>query len=231
MGDEHASAAAANESQAAEESEELEGAEKIYVRRKAEWQQVGLWNKEGLSVVDLDARVLEVATEQLKPYIPENLVDRHPLDTDLFAWKRKEVYCAHKVDNVTTYRCLLAHRCNCKSMLRVVRNHHRVLVEVKHPHNSDSHSVDSSKRLKHGHISAIMAAVKADPSLSSTAVRRQVGAAVEVPVALSRNIQYLVRKERKVVIAGELNGVNLDGTFGSCVSLKESMWFQTALER
>ena len=146
---------------------------------------------------NLDACILEVDTEQLKPYIPDNLVDRHPMDTDLFGWRRKEVYSAHKVDNITTYRCLLAHGCNCKSMLRVVRNHHRVLVEVKHPHNADSHSVDSSKKLKHAHISAISATVNADPSLSSTAVRRQVSASVEVPVALSRSVQYLVRKKKR----------------------------------
>ena len=72
--------------------------------------QVGLWKTESLSVEDIDARILEVATEQLKPYIPDNLADRHPLDTDLYAWKCKEVYSAHKVDNVTTYRCLLARR-------------------------------------------------------------------------------------------------------------------------
>ena len=116
-------------------------------------------------------------------------------------------------------------------MLRVVRNHHRVLVEVNHPHNADSHSVDSSKRLKHGQISALRSTVNADLSLSSTAVGRQVAASVEVPVALRRNVQYLVRKWRKVVVAGQLNGVELDGTFGSFVALKESMWFQSALER
>ena len=94
--EEHSAVAAEDEGRAAEDSEELEGAEKIRVRRKAEWQQVGLWNKEGLSVEDLDARILEVATEQLKPYIPDNLADRHPMDTDLHGWKRKEVYSAHR---------------------------------------------------------------------------------------------------------------------------------------
>ena len=73
--------------------------------------------------------------------------------------------------------------------------------------------------------------MNADPFLSSTAVRRQVAAAVEVPLAMTRNVQYLVSKQRKVVIASELNGVELDGTFGSFVELKESMWFQSALER
>ena len=170
LGDMHAAAATDDESEAAEDSEELEWAEKNHVRRKAEWQQVGLWNKEGLSVEDLDARILEVATEQLKPYIPVNLADHHPMDTDLYGWKRKKVYSAHKVDKITTYRCLLARRCNCKSMLRVVRNHKHALVEVKHPHNADSNSVDSSKSLKHSHISVIRATVNANPSLSSTAI-------------------------------------------------------------
>ena len=99
--EQQAASAAGDECEAAEDSGELEGTEKIHVRRRAEWQQVGLWNKEGLSVEDIDARILEVATEQLKPYIPDNLVDRHPLDTDLYGWKRKEVYCAHMVDHVT----------------------------------------------------------------------------------------------------------------------------------
>ncbi len=229
--EQHSAVAAEDENEAAEDSEELEGGQKIYVRRKAEWLQVGHWNKEGLSVEDIDARILEVATEQLKPYIPDNLVDRHPLNTDLHGWKRKEVYCAHKVDNVTTYRCLLAHRTNCESMLRVIRGLQTVVVEVKHPHNADSHSVDSSKKLKHGHISAIMATVKADPSLSSTAIRRQVATSVEVPFEMTRNVQHLVRQQRKTVIASELQGIELDGSFGSFVALKESMWFQSAIQR
>jgi hypothetical protein len=78
--------------------------------------------------------------DQLKPYIPEYFQELKPLDTDLFGWKRKEIYVARKVQQILTYRCPLAYACQCKSMLRVVRT--EVLVEIKEEHNSENHAQD-----------------------------------------------------------------------------------------
>ena len=98
--------------------------------------------------------VLQVSTDQLKPYIPEFFEELKPLDTDLFGWKRKEIYVARKVQQIATYRCPLTYACQCKSMLRVVRTEEHVVVEIKEEHNSESHTKDTYKKLKAKHKSA-----------------------------------------------------------------------------
>ena len=77
---------------------------------------------------------------------------------------------------------------------------------------------------------AVIKAVQADPSLSSTAIRRAVTLSTVIP-ALNRSVTYLVRKQRKQVISNEFNGITLDGTTGSFHALKDSIWFKTAMER
>ncbi len=90
---------------------------------------------------------------------------------------------------------------------------------------------DTYKNLKAKHKSALLKIVRADPSLSSTAVRRQIHQAEEVPVELHRSLQHLVRKEHLQVISSEFCGVTLDGSLGSFHSLKEAMCFKTAIDR
>ena len=174
---------------------------------------------------------MQVATDQLKPYIPEYFEEIKPLDTDLFGWKRKEIYVARKVQQIATYRCPLAYACQCKSMLRVVRTDEQVFVDIKEEHNAESHAKDSYKKLKAKHKSALLKIVRADPSLSSTAIRRQIHQADDVPVGLHRSVQHLVRKVRLHVISTEFRGFTLDGSLGSFHSLKEGIWFKTAIDR
>ncbi len=104
-------------------------------------------------------------------------------------------YVARKVQQIVTYRCPLAYACQCKSMLRVVRTAVHVLVEIKEEHNSKSHAKDTYKNLKATHKSALLKIVHADPSLSSTAVRRQIHQAEDASVEIHRSVQQLVRKE------------------------------------
>jgi len=204
---------------------------KIKFRRNVPWVRIDTFGKIGKSEEELQASVLQVATDQLKPYIPECFEEIKPLDTDLFGWKRKEIYVARKVQQIATYRCPLAYACHCKSMLRVVRTDEHVVVEIKEEHNSASHAKDTLKKLKAKHKSALVKIVRADPSLSSTAVRRQIHQAEDVPVEFHRSVQHLVRKERLQVISSEFRGVDLDGSLGSFHSLKDAMWFKTAIDR
>jgi hypothetical protein len=217
--------------QSPEEDLPAAGGKKIKFRRNVPWIRIATFGRLGKSEEELQAMVLQVATDQLKPYIPDFFQELKPLDTDLFGWKRKEIYVARKVQQIATYRCPLAYACQCKSMLRVVRTEEHIVVEIKEEHNSESHANDTYKKLKAKHKSALVKIVRADPSLSSTAVRRQIHQAEDVPVELHRSVQHLVRKERLQVISSEFRGVTLDGSLGSFHSLKDSMWFRTAIDR
>ena len=104
-------------------------------------------------------------------------------------------------------------------------------MEIKEEHNNDSHAKDRYKKLKAKHKSALVKIVRADPSLSSTAICRQIHQAEEVPVEHHRSVQHLVRKERLQVIFAEFRGVTLDGSLGSFHSLKEPMRLKTAIGR
>ena len=101
------------------DKEEMEGAKKIRFRKKAEWRQVAMWSKERKSEEDIQALLIQVAKDKLQPWIPEYLEDYRPLDTDLYAWKRKEVYQKAKVMSVAEFRCSLYSSCGCPTMLRV----------------------------------------------------------------------------------------------------------------
>ena len=116
-------------------------------------------------------------------------------------------------------------------MLRVTTTDTKVWVEAKAFHNPDSHGQETLQKLHTSQKAAVIKAVQADPSLSSTAIRRAVTLSTVIPPALNRSVTYLVRKQRKQVISNEFNGITLDGTTGSFHALKDSIWFKTALER
>jgi hypothetical protein len=57
----------------------------------------------GTSEEELWASVLQLATDLLKPYIPEYFEEMKSLDTVIFLWKRNEIYVAHKVQQIAKY--------------------------------------------------------------------------------------------------------------------------------
>ena len=112
-GSERGNQADAQPEAAASSEDELEGSKKIRFRSKSSWKQVASWPKEGKSEEELQALILQAAKDQLQPWIPEYLEDYKRLDTDLYAWKRKEAYCTSKNIGVVVNRCPLHHLCDC----------------------------------------------------------------------------------------------------------------------
>jgi len=96
------------------------GATKIRFRKREPWTRIATFNKMGKSEEELQACILQVSTDQLKPFLPEQHTGIvKTLDTDLYLWKRKDIYVARKIEQLVTYRCPLAYACNCRCMLRV----------------------------------------------------------------------------------------------------------------
>jgi hypothetical protein len=132
---------------------------------------------------------LQVATDQLNH---TGIIKT--LDTDLYLWKRKDIYVARKIEQLVTYRCHMAYACNCRCMPRVTTTDSKVWVEVKAPHNPDSHAQETLIKLHTSQKAAVIKAVQADPSLSSTAIRRAVTLSTEISPALKRSVTYLFVK-------------------------------------
>ena len=109
------------------EDSELEGAVKIKFRKHIPWKQIARWSKPGKSEEDNQALILQAATDQLKPWIPSYKELHNRKDTDLYCWNRKETYTNMR-GVCTTYRCCMAHTCNCPCMLRVIRSEHEIIV-------------------------------------------------------------------------------------------------------
>jgi hypothetical protein len=64
------------------------GATKIRFLQREPWTRVATFNKMGKSEEELQACILQVATHQLKPFLPEQHTGIvKTLDTDLYLWK------------------------------------------------------------------------------------------------------------------------------------------------
>ncbi len=52
------------------EDSDFEDAEKLRFRKRPVWKRIAQWRKEGNSEDDIQALILQSATDQLKPFIP-----------------------------------------------------------------------------------------------------------------------------------------------------------------
>jgi hypothetical protein len=212
------------------EDSDLEGAVKIKFRKHFPWQQIARWSKTGKSEEDVQALILQAATDQLKPWIPSYKELHNRKDTDLYCWNRKETYTNQR-GVCTTYRCCMKHTCNCPCMLRVIRNDNAIIVEIKHEHNANSHREDHSRFMKHLHKQAVVTAVQRDPTVSASSIRRASKKDIPIPLEYRRSVEYFVRNAKKQVVTTEMSGITLDGTTASFQALKEHLWLKTAVQR
>ena len=217
--------------------EELEGAVfagKLQKPREiVRWTEILVIAKKYLTREEIDDRILEAATNQLRPYIPSQFLSSvKMLPTDLYYWKQKDKYVKRGVNTTTRYHCFLQRRCKCKSMLKVTESEHSVYIEVKFPHTPESHSNDCSVGLAFLERERIVKEIQADPTHSASTIDRILKNKGEaVPIEHRKKIPYMVRANANAALAIELEGVVLDGTLGSLVRLKEAMWFEEAVNK
>ena len=195
------------------------------------WNSVCRIQTMGRSQEEIDSKVLEIARDQLKSLIPRYLESHHNLGTDNYVWKRKTFYTTSKGVSVAVYRCPLHFSCACKSLLRVKRDEGLVHIETSHEHNVDSHKNSYVKNLSPAQKEAVITAVRGDPGVSSTGIRRQCDPTTHIPVEMQRSVRYLCKQERQITSIRELGGVRLIGSIASFDELKDALWFTTALER
>jgi len=190
-----------------QEEEEMEGSGKIRFRQHVAWKKVGEIHQDSRSQEEIEAMMLEIARDLLKPWIPQYLESHNKNDTDLYAWKRKTFYTTAKGVSVAVYRCPLHGSCACRSLLRVKRSDGVVIMEICHEHTPNSHKHSVAKKLSPAQKDAIITAVRGDPGVSSTGIRRHCEPTAPISVALQRCVQRLVHTERVCTMQRELGGV------------------------
>ena len=119
-------------------------------------------------------------------------------------------------------------------MLRVIETDENITVEVKFPHNEESHSEDrrSSRCLGFIQRHNIVSQIQADPTQSTRSIARVLkNKGQKTPAPRRRNIGHLVRAHQNAYLAMELEGVILDGTIGSMIRLKDALWWEAAINK
>ena len=117
-------------------------------------------------------------------------------------------------------------------MLRVIETDENITVEVKFPHNEESHSEDHSRGLGFLHRHNIVSQIQADPTQSTRSIARVLkNKGQEIPAPHRKKIGHLVRLHQNALLAIELEGVQLDGTIGSMVRLRDALWFEDAVNK
>ena len=192
--------------------EELEGAVfggKLQKRREmVRWTEILVIAKKDLTREEIDDRILEAATNQLRPYIPSQFLSSvKMLPIDLFYWKQKDKCVLRGVNTticIICYNCFLKSQCKCRSELKVTESEHSVYIEVKFPHTPESHSNDCSVGLAVLERERIVKEIQADPTHSASTIDRILKNKGEaVPIEHRKKIGYMIGANASTALAIE----------------------------
>jgi hypothetical protein len=157
------------------------------------------------------------------------------LDTDLGSWKlgRSHTNKYHIVFDV--YRCPLRNRCDCQCSMRVVTGPDYIELQRCGLHDKNSHDNDKSKTLKYAEIVSVIEAVKTAPTMPGSEIRRNLldhdSPTKTIPVKLKRCVERRVYSARKQMTKKQLDGYELDDTFGSLSVFAEKNLFSMLLRK
>ena len=221
----------------ASESDNVQGAVfagRRYAKPRAEvvWEQLGEFSRVSMTEAEIKKAVLEIAQNQIVPFLGPERKEIKVLQTDLSRWKQKQSYVSHDGTMVHAYFCPGRHRLGCQAGLRVKYLDNFVIVEICNPHNPESHAVDKSFRLSMVQKDKIIQLIQEQPSLSARNIMQTMERRGE-PIQENnfRSVKRLLQQQRPRVEAEATGGVHLNGTVGSFTQLAESIWSPTALER
>ena len=171
---------------------------------------------------DIDRELFELARDWMWASKLKKTPGHKELPTDFAMWKQNRTFHKKKTGvTVTTYRCPLLHRCNCKAGIRIMRGPTFIRLDKLGVHDSTSHDEDGSKFLKYQQIVAVVDAVRTAPSLSAAELRRNLqmsgpdSPGKKIAPGLLRSIQNRVRTARVQLTTDQLAGYAINDSFGS----------------
>ena len=100
---------------------------------------------------------------------------------------------------------------------------------------ANSHDEDKSKYLKYDQICAIADAVTIAPNLSATQLRRNMSLAdspgKKIAPELLRSVQHRVKQSRAQLTMKQLQGLDIDSSYGSLQKFTDKFWFANLVAR
>ena len=201
------------------------------------WTVWGSWDTINHTTAEVNAELSKLCKANLRAAGMEKLPATHKhLPTDLGFWKYKDQHYTAQGRCLTKYyRCPLAHRTDCPHKVRVKYFGGSVVLEGTAGHPEFLHIDKNTKILSWRQTNAIAAAVRLAPHQSASSIRRNLvnlesPSKVVEPKMLSK-VRRIVRKERDHLTTCNLNGVQVDGSYGSLTELCKAIKFNTMIER
>jgi hypothetical protein len=185
---------------------------------------------------DIERELFELARDWMSQSKLKKLPGHQSKPTDVSLWKQFREYKAKKGSIlVRLFRCPLRHRCKCKAGIRIMEGPDWMQLERCGEHNANSHDDDQSKFLKHEQIVAVSDAVIVAPQQSASQLRRNLQLAESptkhIEPLLLRCMQRVVRASRAQLTVKQLQGFNIDSSFGSLAQFADVKWFKTLVAR
>ena len=185
---------------------------------------------------DIERELFELARDWMSQSKLKKLPGHQSKPTDVSLWKQFREYKAKKGSIlVRLFRCPLLHRCKCKAGIRITEGPDWMQLERCGEHNANSHDDDHSKYLKHEQIVAVADAVTVAPQQSASQLRRNLQLAESptkhIEPLLLRCMQRVVRASRAQLTVKQLQGFNIDSSFGSLAQFADVKWFKTLVAR
>ena len=208
---------------------------------KMEWTLMKRWvtgEKADMDQEDIERELYELAREWMAVSKLRKIPGHVAKETDVALWKQFREYPKHKGSIlVRLFRCPLRHRCGCLAGIRIMEGADWMQLDRCGEHNANSHDEDKSKYLKHDQIVAVTDAVTIAQQQSAAQLRRNMQLAG--PDSLGKNIapqllrcmQRVVRLSRAQLTIRQLQGFDIDSSFGSLTKFAEAKWFRTLLDR
>ena len=187
---------------------------------------------------DIDRELFELAREWMAVSKLKKLPGHIDNPTDVALWKQFREYTVKKgLVKIRIFRCPLRYRCKCKAGMRIMETSTWKSLERCGEHNATSHDEDHSKYLKHQQIVAVTDAVTIAPALSAAELRRNMQLAdpnspgKRIGPEMIRSMQRVVRLSRAELTVKQLQGFDINSTFGSLTQFSEVKWFRTLIDR
>ena len=156
------------------------------------------------------------------------------LDTDLGGWRFARDHTDKRGVIFAVYRCPMRHRCKCQCCIRVVTSKDYIELQRYGLHDRNSHGNDASKKLTYVQRVNVKEAAKTAPTLSGTAIRRNLGdhdsPEKKIAPSLKRSVQHIVYKVRKDMGAKHL-GSETDDSFGTLLQFAQDNNFSALLSK
>jgi len=219
------------------EMEQVEDAEDKKSRNPANWVRLQTWETISYSHAEILHECKQIGNAKLRAAGIDKLPATHkPMPSDLGNWKFKDPTTTELGACLTHYyRCPLAHRTKCPHKLRILYYAGSAHLEITEGHESFEHDDVNKKRLGWKQINAIAAAVRVAPNQTASSIRRNLGnfasPTKEVTPQFLPSVRRLVSKVRDDITKVNLNGIEVDGSYGSLTELCKAIDFRKAVKR